>query len=173
MISARHPYDNLSQLASDESALDTSGPALQPNGLKQDVQGAHQEYKDECDINFLLRKYDKTGVIPVVQSIEAKYGDFTSAEDYHSIHNRIIAAQSAFMGLPAKIRSRFDNDAALLLDFINDPANKADAVAMGLLASDSPRSGSAVPVSQVPALAASVPVTLSSPLQPPAVSPVV
>ena len=41
-------------------------------------------------------------------------------------------AESAFAALSSKIRNRFDNDAALLLAFMQDPANEKEAQELGL-----------------------------------------
>lgn len=94
---------------------------------------AKQEFKDECDINHIIARYVKDGVIDHVNRVEAVYGDFTSVGDYHGDLNRLIEAQEAFDGLPAQIRKRFANDPAELLSFLMDENNRTEAEKLGLV----------------------------------------
>jgi phage internal scaffolding protein len=98
----------------------------------QEPTRAQQHHKDECDINVIVKRFGITGKMPVNQS-EARYGDFTAAEDYHTALNRIIEAEDDFMALPAEIRTQFDNNPANLIGFLNDPANKSEAEKLGLI----------------------------------------
>lgn len=92
-----------------------------------------QSFKDECDINTIMAKYQTTGLIEHVQSVRGAYGDFTSVEDYQLSLNQVIEAQAAFDNLPAKIRDRFANDPARLMSFLQDEANLDEARALGLV----------------------------------------
>lgn len=91
-----------------------------------------QAFKDQCDINNILKRYEKTGVLPVADNGTGKYGDFSEVVDYQGALNQVIAAQSAFGGLSAKIRARFSNDPAEFLKFAEDPKNEDALVEMGL-----------------------------------------
>ena len=91
-----------------------------------------QSFRDECDINSILRKFNVTGQLPV-GSVQPQYGDFSGITDYQSALNAVMAAQDSFLELPAKIRARFDNDPALFVEFASDEANKDEMKAMGLL----------------------------------------
>jgi phage internal scaffolding protein len=93
---------------------------------------AQQHHKDECDINVILERFGKTGQLPV-NAISGTYGDFSGVHDYHTALNTLIAAESEFDGLPAKIRARFDNEPAKLIEFLNDPKNKDQAIELGLV----------------------------------------
>jgi phage internal scaffolding protein len=93
---------------------------------------AKQSFRDECDINNILRKFNVTGELPV-GSVQPQYGDFSGITDYQSALNAVMAAQDSFLALPAKIRARFDNDAALFVDFASDEANRDEMKALGLL----------------------------------------
>lgn len=92
-----------------------------------------QSFKDQCDINNIMKKYIKTGTITHIRNSNGKYGDFTSAMDYHDAMNAVHEANEAFMGLSAAVRSRFDNDPGKLLDFVNDAKNKDEAIKLGLI----------------------------------------
>jgi phage internal scaffolding protein len=93
---------------------------------------AKQSFRDECDINNILRKFNVTGQLPI-GSVQPQYGDFSGITDYQSALNAVMAAQDSFLQLPAKIRARFDNDPALFVDFASDEANKDEMKALGLL----------------------------------------
>jgi len=91
-----------------------------------------QSFRDECDINNILRQFNVTGELPV-GSVQPQYGDFSGITDYQSALNSVMAAQDSFLALPAKVRAKFDNDPAVFLDFVSDEANKDEMKALGLL----------------------------------------
>lgn len=91
-----------------------------------------QSFKDECDINFIMKRYEKTGVIDFVNRRAARFGDAT-AQDFHESMCLVRDASAAFDGLPAHLRSRFQNDPEQLLAFLDDDENRAEAVKLGLV----------------------------------------
>lgn len=91
----------------------------------------HQSFKDECDINRIVARYQKTGLLPQVNS-QPQYGDFCTSDDYQTSMNKVLHAQNSFMSLPAKVRARFENDPAKFLDFVYDPENAQELVSLGL-----------------------------------------
>jgi len=96
---------------------------------KQVTEQHHAEY---CDINAMMRKYYRTGMLP--QCTESPvYGDFTMADDYLTMKTRIADAQADFMKLPAELRQRFKNDPAELLRFLENEDNAHEAVLLGLI----------------------------------------
>lgn len=90
-----------------------------------------QAFKDECDINRIVRRFIKTGQIPRGRP-GAAFGDFTGVGDFQAMQNKVLAARVAFMQLPAAVRARFGNDPAQLIEFLGDKANQAEAVRLGL-----------------------------------------
>lgn len=93
---------------------------------------AKQEFKAECDINNIMAKYARSGLIEHVNRYQGQYGDFTEVVDYQEALNMVSQAQSAFMSLPASIRTRFENDPGKYLAFVQDPGNSEELVRMGL-----------------------------------------
>lgn len=91
-----------------------------------------QSFKDECDVNTILAQYQNTGVITHLNSRQLEYLDNTTHDNYHSSINLVLEAQNAFDQLPAKVRKRFENEPAKLLEFMADPANYKEAVELGL-----------------------------------------
>jgi len=94
-----------------------------------------QSFRDECDINNILRKFNVTGQLPT-GSVQPQYGDFSGITDYQSALNAVMAAQDSFLALPAKVRARFDNDPAFFVEFASDEANKDEMKALGLLSQE-------------------------------------
>jgi len=117
----RTPYNYDQDAASNESGLHCEDATL-----------AQQHYKDECDINNILRQFNVTGLLPE-STLSPRYGDFTGIVDYHSALNQVIAAEDEFMRLPAQLRARFNNDPAQLIDFLDKEENKNEAITLGLV----------------------------------------
>jgi phage internal scaffolding protein len=98
----------------------------------EDASLTQQHFKDECDINNILRQFNVTGLLPEA-TLTPRYGDFTGISDYHSALNQVIAAEDEFMRLPAELRARFENDPAQLIDFLDKSENKDEAIKLGLV----------------------------------------
>lgn len=90
-----------------------------------------QSFKDECDVNNILSRYEKTGLLPQLSELP-QYGDFSETMDYQTSMNFIVKANEQFDKLPAKLRKRFQNDPAQFMEFVHDPENSDDLVKMGL-----------------------------------------
>jgi len=92
-----------------------------------------QSEAQACDINHILRRYAKTGIVEHLNRYGGDYGDFTGVQDYQDSLNQVLAAREAFGSLPAKLRRRFENDPASFLAFVSDPANREEMMELGLL----------------------------------------
>jgi len=117
----RTAYNYDTNAASNESGLDCEDPSL-----------AQQHFRDECDINNILRQFNITGLLPETP-LSPRYGDFTGIHDYQSALNAVIAAEDGFMTLPADIRATFGNDPEQLINFLDNPENKDKAIALGIV----------------------------------------
>lgn len=113
------------QYDADQASIDS--------GLKcEDASLAQQQFKDECDINTILERFGVTGELPSARAVP-QYFDATGITDYHSAMNQVVQAQTAFAELPAKIRSRFENDPGRLIEFLDDENNRKEAIELGLV----------------------------------------
>ena len=90
-----------------------------------------QCHRDECDINKIIAKYDRTGVLNHVNDFEARYEDLTGL-DYQTMLNTVANANSMFEGLPSEIRNQFANDPANFISFMDDQNNNEQMYEMGL-----------------------------------------
>ena len=86
----------------------------------------------ECDINNIMQKYQKTGVLDHINHHQGDYSDFLSATSYHESMNAVLEAQNAFDSLPSSVRSRFNNNPGDFLAYVHNPNNAAEMVTLGL-----------------------------------------
>jgi len=107
-----------------------------------------QEAAAECDINNIMARYEKTGLIDHVNQHKGEYGDYTNVQDFQTSVEQISKAQEMFLSIPAAIRSRFDNSPALFLEFVSDPENEHEMREIGLLPAEAGKS--AIPSSDDP-----------------------
>lgn len=91
-----------------------------------------QSFSADCDINNILAKYQRTGLLEHVNKFAGSYGDFLDVDDYQSSLHAVMRAQEEFMSLPSSIRSRFANDPAAFLDAINDPSRRQELTELGI-----------------------------------------
>lgn len=95
-----------------------------------------QSFKAECDINKIMQKFKKVQGADFLSQyngyVEGRFGDFSNVTDYRSAIEQVEHAKSVFCALPAKVRSRFSNDPAAFLDFVQDPKNSDELVSLGL-----------------------------------------
>jgi len=93
----------------------------------------HQASKAECDVNTIMAKYQKTGVLEHRNSFEGQYADFTDTPaDYQESLNAVLLADEMFASLPSTMRRRFHNDAAAFIEFVGNPDNAETLVELGL-----------------------------------------
>lgn len=96
-----------------------------------------QSFKDDCDVNVILKRFETTGILPEATS-SPQFGDFADVDDYQSALHKVMAAEDAFMSLDAKLRLRFENDPVRFVDFVSNPANNAELIALGLVNAPKP-----------------------------------
>jgi len=93
----------------------------------------HESFAKACDINNILAKYKKSGLVDHVQNRQGNYQDLSEPVDFETAMLIVTNAQTAFMELPSEIRSRFGNDPGSFLDYATNPDNEAGMRELGLL----------------------------------------
>lgn len=96
-----------------------------------------QSFKDECDVNQIIKNFTTTGVLQNPMEKEGEYGDFTST-DLHSAMNMVAQADSMFEELPSGLRNKFDNEPTKFLDFVQNPDNREELIKMKLIKKEPP-----------------------------------
>lgn len=91
-----------------------------------------QSFKEECDINHIMKRFKRNGILPSLIKKDARYGNFADVGSYQESLNIVMLAQEQFAGLSAEVRDRFGHDPAQFLEFAGDPKNLAEMVKLGL-----------------------------------------
>jgi hypothetical protein len=94
-----------------------------------------QQFKDDCDIRKIIARRSAMG-IPLEISADPNGGmiqDFSNSGDYRENLHKLQRAQEAFMALDPKLRQKFGNDPAELINYLQDDSNYDEALKLGLL----------------------------------------
>lgn len=91
-----------------------------------------QSLTPETDINNILKKFQKTGMVEHLAKGEPFYGDVSNIADYQKALNIIQEADDLFMGMSPDIRERFNNNPAEMIAFLEDPKNLDKAIELGM-----------------------------------------
>ena len=84
-----------------------------------------QSHREECDVNMILAKFQKTGAITHVNDNQPQYS-VHDGMDFKEAMDIVTSSKELFAGLPSEIRTHFQNDPAEFLDYVNDPNNQQD-----------------------------------------------
>lgn len=107
-------------------------PHPRVHSVPEGASMTQQNFRDETDINLILAKYAKTGLLDHVNKFGGRYADMPDENDFHTAMSLVTNAQSMFNELPSGIRSKFYNDPSQFLDFLDNPENREEAIEMGL-----------------------------------------
>jgi phage internal scaffolding protein len=99
----------------------------------KDKSLTQQHDKDRVDINKIMARATKKGMVDHINTAEPVYGDFTNVNDYHSALNQVLKAEAEFNNLSAEVRKHFQNDPAQLIQFMQDDKNYESAIDLGLI----------------------------------------
>ena len=121
-VFVRAPFAYDADEASDFSAVE----------FVPDSSLTHQSFKEECDINTIMRRFAVTGELPDNVRVP-QYQEFDGVFDFQTAMNLVRTSQEAFEAMPATVRDRFNNDPARFMDFVNDADNYDEALKMGIV----------------------------------------
>lgn len=144
-------YSNFAEIANVGDRLEMSNEKMSElTGLHcGDVSMTKQEFRDECDINVILKGYQKGRAITHLNKYEGRFEDVADAPLFHEAQNIILKAQAMFDDLPSAVRDRFGNDPAQFLEFVHDAKNEQELVDMGLAKARPVEAPAAPPVASV------------------------
>lgn len=117
----RNPFNYSMDEVSDETAL-----------VCEDVSLTKQQFREESDINEIVRRFNLTGQLPDNVQVP-QYAEFEEIVDYQTAMNVLRAADESFMQMPVELRRRFSNDPAQFVEFVNNSDNRAEAEKLGLV----------------------------------------
>lgn len=72
-----------------------------------------QSFKKECDINEIMAKYQRSGILTHLAKYSGEYGDHT-VTDLMDAMNTLREATEMYEALPSSVRKRFADPAAFL-----------------------------------------------------------
>lgn len=123
-----------------EPTLVTFAPTGRPRqrvSIAFEGQGkTHQEFKEECDVNTIVRQWRRTAHCTHLNQMEPFYGDFTNANDYLEAVQNVENANLAFLGLPADVRDLCGNSPAKFMSMAENEGDLAKLVEAGLTVKD-------------------------------------
>lgn len=90
-----------------------------------------QSFKDECDINTIVKRFNVTGLLPQSAKVP-RYDLFENVIDFHTAMNAIAEARESFDMLPAEVRAKFQNDPGKFVDFCSKKENLPEMRKLGL-----------------------------------------
>lgn len=96
-----------------------------------------QSMKDDSDINLIMKKYKKTGLINFVNNNQGEYMEIDDI-DYHEALTIVTEADQMFQQMPASLRKKFQNDPGQFLNFVQNPDNLPEMEELGLIAKNKP-----------------------------------
>lgn len=118
-----------------------------------------QSHKKECDLNYILKNYQKTGFIAHANKNAGRYDDI-SPLDFQDAMFKVAQANTMFEELPSSVRNRFKNNPGAFLEFVQNPDNRSQMEKMGILKGndgiDIKGAKTMAPVEAVEAIAAAI-----------------
>lgn len=82
-----------------------------------------QEFKEECNINTILKTFKTTGALPHMNRRQPQFLDTSEIPDLQTAMQIMIDADRVFMSLPATVRKTFDNDPVKFVEFAENEEN--------------------------------------------------
>lgn len=104
-----------------------------------------QSMTAECDINNILRQYERTGVVSHTAPVQGAFIDLPDGFDFQQAMTTVMEAQLAFEQLPARVREEFGNDAARFFAAVHDDTQTERLRELGLLSPSAAAEGGAAP----------------------------
>lgn len=97
----------------------TEYEALRSATVNKEPSMTQQHQADEADINKIVQRYTQTGLMPQVP-MPPTMQDFDDVWDFQTAMNTIAAAKHSFQQIAPEVRSRFDNDPARFVAYVDE-----------------------------------------------------
>lgn len=120
------------------SKADMKKAGAHPVTINNEPSMTKQSFKDELDVNNIIKKYTVPELKQMAEDFEGIYGDFDEI-DYQTALTKISHANDVFMNVPVKIRQQFGNDPGKFIDYATDPSNIESLREMGLAHPEPPK----------------------------------
>lgn len=91
-----------------------------------------QSFKEEADINNIVKRHGLDKIRAITSNIKAEYGDYTTINEYQESLDLVNRSRENFAQLPSEIRTRFGNNPGLFNEFVTNPENAEELYKLGL-----------------------------------------
>lgn len=99
--------------------------------IKAGISLTKQSMRDECNANFIMEKYKRTGVLNFSAARQAEYME-CPAMDFQEAMDAVRQAEETFDAMPSHLRKKFANDPGQFIDFVHNPDNAQELYDLGL-----------------------------------------
>lgn len=99
-----------------------------PSGVSRTVQAD----AEKGDINRMASRLFRQRLQGDPNGRKPQFMEVPS-ESFHEMLNKVTKIQENFRNIPARVRARFANSPAVLLDWLKNPENRREGVKMGLI----------------------------------------
>jgi len=97
------------------------------------VSRTKQSFRDACDINAIVKKFQTTGHLAHINVRRPSYTDVSNFEDLQASLEAIASAEAGFAALPSFIRAAADNDPLRLVEMLDSEEGIAELEAVGFV----------------------------------------
>lgn len=111
---------------------DRNAPRIRVSPDPGDRSRAKQSFKDDCDINLIVKRHAQTGMWDHLANTTPTYGDNSAAVDLQEAFQSVKDAEEAFRQLPAEVRAVVNHDPVRFLEALSDEDDFAFLVDAGL-----------------------------------------
>lgn len=91
------------------------------------------QFKKDCDPNYIMEKFRRTGTVTHLNHKEGSFADVAQIPDLLDTLLTVEKANESFQQLSAKVRNRFGNNIHQMIEFMNDPNNREEAIELGII----------------------------------------
>ena len=118
---------------------DRNAPRIAVHPELGETSRAKPSFKDDCDINLIVKRHASTGMWEHLAQTQPTYGDNSAAVDLGTAFQAVKDAEAAFLQLPAEVRAVVNHDPVLFLEALSDEMGFELMVEAGLPVPDDVR----------------------------------
>lgn len=97
--------------------MSIDGKGYKPLSFKKEKRLTKQYFKDECDINNVVKRFQETGFVPVTRG-EPQYGDAPNL-DFKEALDLVMSARQEFNDLEHAVQALFDFNESNYYSFLD------------------------------------------------------
>lgn len=90
-----------------------------------------QSDQKQTDIHYIMKQFERTGVLQHSSQYEGQYGNFADMPNYTLAHQLIAEAKTMFETVPASIRALHNNDPSQFVSWMQNPENRDQMLKQG------------------------------------------